>query len=139
MEKSAILKNCWIVVNKCKRSNFIALQAHFIQVSKPWGIEFGDLPIYNQDYSNFLNSEKIQIITLHHRHTRNAIICRVKVYSFQFKGLCLMKSSSETLQNLPYFIHTKTQSCFFHFSFRATLLFPLMNALVYVDIDQGIH
>ena len=27
----------------------------------------------------------------------------------------------------------------FHFSFRATLFFPLMNALVYVDIDQGIH
>ena len=26
----------------------------------------------------------------------------------------------------------------FHFSFRATLFFPLMNALVYVDIDQGI-
>ena len=25
------------------------------------------------------------------------------------------------------------------FSFRATLLFPLMNALVYVDIDQGIY
>ena len=25
------------------------------------------------------------------------------------------------------------------FSFCATLFFPLMNALVYVDIDQGIH
>ena len=35
--------------------------------------------------------------------------------------------------------YTKTQSCFFHFSFRATLFFPLMNALVYVDIDLGIH
>ena len=46
-----------------------------------------------------------------------------------------MKWPGETLQNLPYFIYTKTQSCFFHFSFRATLFFPLMNALVYVDID----
>ena len=27
--------------------------------------------------------------------------------------------------------YTKTQSCFFRFSFRATLLFFLMNALVY--------
>ena len=26
-----------------------------------------------------------------------------------------------------------------HFSFRATLFFPLMNALDYVDRDQGIH
>ena len=30
-------------------------------------------------------------------------------------------------------------SSFFHFSFRATLSFTLMNALVYVDIAQGIH
>ena len=43
------------------------------------------------------------------------------------------------LQNLPYFMYMKTQSCFFHVSFRATLYFSLMNALVYVDIDQGIH
>ena len=27
----------------------------------------------------------------------------------------------------------------FAFSFRATLLFSLMNALVYLDIDRGIH
>ena len=57
----------------------------------------------------------------------------------QFEGLCSMKSSSETLQNLPYFYHMKTHVVFFPFSFRATLFFPLMNALVYVDIDQGIH
>ena len=60
-------------------------------------------------------------------------------HSYRFQGLCLTKRSSETLQNLPYFIYTITQSCFFHFSFRATLFFPQMNALVYVDIDQGIH
>ena len=42
-----------------------------------------------------------------------------------------MKSSIETLQNFPYFIYTKTQSCFFHLSFHAILFFPLMNALVY--------
>ena len=35
--------------------------------------------------------------------------------------------------------NTKTQSCFFRFSFRATLLFSLMNAPVYVDIDLSIH
>ena len=39
-------------------------------------------------------------------------------------------AKSETLQNLPYFIYTKTQSCFFYFSFNAILLFSLMNALV---------
>ena len=37
--------------------------------------------------------------------------------------------------------YVKENPCsFFHFSFRATLYFYLMNALVYVvDIDQGIH
>ena len=37
------------------------------------------------------------------------------------------------LQNLPYFCH-ENPCRFFHFSFHATLFFPLMNALVYVDI-----
>ena len=29
----------------------------------------------------------------------------LRLHSSQFQGLCLMKSSSETLQNLPYFIY----------------------------------
>ena len=55
------------------------------------------------------------------------------------RGLCLMKSSSKMLQYLPYFIYTKTQSWFFHLSFCAALFFPLMNAKVYVEMDQAIH
>ena len=44
-----------------------------------------------------------------------------------------------SLQNLPYFIQVYEKSTLlFCFSFHATLLFPLMNALVYVDIDQSI-
>ena len=46
------------------------------------------------------------------------------VYTLEKRGFCLMKSSSETLQNLPYFIYMKTQTCFSHFSFHATLFFP---------------
>ena len=53
-----------------------------------------------------------------------SIVLQLYYHSSQFHSLCLTKSSSETLQNLPYFIYTKTQSCFFHFSFSATLLFP---------------
>ena len=39
--------------------------------------------------------------------------------------------------HISYNYNTKTHSCFFHL----VLLYicPLMNALVYVDIDQGIH
>ena len=37
------------------------------------------------------------------------------------------------------FMEKENPSSFFRFSFRATLNFPLMNALVYVDIAQGIH
>ena len=47
-----------------------------------------------------------------------------------------MKLSSKTLQKLPYFWNMKTRVVF---SFHATLFFPLMNTLAFVDIDQGIH
>ena len=43
-----------------------------------------------------------------------------KLHSSEIRGLSSTKCSSETLQNLLYFMY-------------------LMNALVYVDIDQGIH
>ena len=50
-----------------------------------------------------------------------------------------MKLSSKMLQILPYFWNTKTQIVFFRFSFRATFFFFIVEALVSVDIDQGIH
>ena len=56
-------------------------------------------------------------------------------HSSELRGFCLMKWPGEMLQNLPYFIYTKTQICFFRFSFHATLLFSLVNA----HIDRGIH
>ena len=61
------------------------------------------------------------------------------IHSSEIRSLCLVKWLSETLQNLPYFIHTKTQSCFFSFSFCAALFFSPNNALVYVNTDQDIH
>ena len=62
-----------------------------------------------------------------------------RLHSSQFQSLCLTKCSSETLQNFPYIIYTRTQSCFFRFSFCVTLYFYLMNALVYVDIDVSLE
>ena len=58
-------------------------------------------------------------------------------HSSQNRGLFLKKCLSKMLQNLPYFLYMKTQSCFFCFSFLATLFFPQMNALVYVDTDHS--
>ena len=54
-------------------------------------------------------------------------------HSSEIRGLRSTKCSSETLQNLLYFMHKKTHVVFFRFSFRATLYFYLINALVYVD------
>ena len=68
-------------------------------------------------------------------HTVHYILQYYTYRSLEIGGLCLMKCPSEILQNLPYFYHMKTHIVFFCFSFRATLFFPLMNALVYVDID----
>ena len=38
-----------------------------------------------------------------------------------------------------FYVYENPKLLFPFFSFRVTLLFSLMNALVYVDIDQGIH
>ena len=67
--------------------------------------------------------------------------CEYSMYnhSFQFQGLCWTKISRETLQNLPYFMYTKTQYLPFPFFISCYFTFFLMNILVYVDIDQGIH
>ena len=60
------------------------------------------------------------------------------VHSSEIRSLCLMKWPSEMLQNLPHFWNMKIHVIFFVFHFML-LFFTLMNALIYVDIDQGIH
>ena len=51
------------------------------------------------------------------------------------EALALVPISHEPVAVFPLFsIHQGVP-----FSFRATLCFYLMNALVYFDIDQGIH
>ena len=49
-----------------------------------------------------------------------------------------VKGKVLNIQNLPYFWNTKTHVVFFVFHFEQKKI-SLMNALVYVDIDQGIH
>ena len=58
----------------------------------------------------------------------------------QMNVLCSSLNSEEMLQNFLYLFKKKTQVVFFRFFiFRATFIFSFMNALVYVDIDKGIH
>ena len=52
---------------------------------------------------------------------KNSIVNHCIDHSSEIRGFSLMKWPDETLQNLPYFIYTKTQSCFFHF---VLLYFP---------------
>ena len=52
----------------------------------------------------------------------------------------LMKCFSEMLQNLSYFWNTQNPAhVVFFFHFVLLYFFSLMNALVYVNIDLGIH
>ena len=86
---------------------------------------------------NFSNFRALSISRL---NTHIGDINLYKSHFSQFQSLCLTKSSSETLQNLPYFILMgKTQSYFFCFSICANLIHFLMNSIVYVGIDQGIR
>ena len=46
-------------------------------------------------------------------------------YTIQKKeGYARLKVPAKHFKILPYFIHMKTQNCFFHFSFHANLFFP---------------
>ena len=59
--------------------------------------------------------------------------------SSEKRGLCSTFRPREMLQNLLCLWIKKMQVVLFCFSFRATLSSTLMNALVYVDIHQGIY
>ena len=81
------------------------------------------------------------------RHERLIYLYRVCIKSrylyygplLRKKGLYLMKCSSEMLQNLPHFLELRKPTSFFFF-ISCYFIFPLLiNALVYVDINQGIH
>ena len=64
------------------------------------------------------------------------------MHSSEIRVLCLMKCSSETIQNLPYFWNMKNHVDFFIFHFILLYFFPNecpLRSLVYVNIDQGIH
>ena len=51
------------------------------------------------------------------------------------KRLMLDEKFQQNASNFAIFYINENPKLFFHFSFGATLFFPLMNALVYVDID----
>ena len=68
----------------------------------------------------------------------SAIFILPSWYTSEIRGLCLMICSSETLQNLPYFWNTKTHADFLFFN-SCCFILSQINALVYVNIDQGIH
>ena len=57
----------------------------------------------------------------------------------QNKFLALKFKFRRYASKFPIFILKENPSSFFRFSFPATFIFPFMNALVYVNIVQGIH
>ena len=109
-----------------------------LAIISPGGKKILPFGPFSKDFLSPLSvNDDTKIIFLRGRDISSS---NISFHSSEKRGLCLMKSSSETLQNLPYFIYyMKTQSRFFHFSFHATLIFSLMNALVFVDIEQDIH
>ena len=61
-------------------------------------------------------------------------------HSSEIRGLCLKKCPSKTLQNLPYFIHMyENLKLLFPFFISCNFIFPLIIALVYGNIGQGIR
>ena len=54
-------------------------------------------------------------------------------HSSQFQGLCSTKSSNKMLQDLPYIYIYENPKLLFPFLVSCYIIFPLMNALVYVN------
>ena len=81
-----------------------------------------------------------------HPKPNSFILCPCLLYvdivnhTSKMNDLCSSLNSEEMLQNFLYLYKKKTQvPSLFGFSIWATFIFPFMNALVYFDIDQGIH
>ena len=51
----------------------------------------------------------------------------------------LDEMTKQNASKFALFLEYKKTTRFFRFSFHATLFFPLINAVVYVDIDHNIH
>ena len=58
---------------------------------------------------------------------------------FRKKMFALNEMFQQNASKFAIFYVSENTCSFFRFSFRATLYFCLINALVYVDINQGIH
>ena len=58
---------------------------------------------------------------------------------FRNKEFLVNLKTERNASKFAMFMEKENTRIFFRFSFRATFIFPFMNALVYVDMDQGIH
>ena len=58
---------------------------------------------------------------------------------FRNKRFALNEMIQRNASKFAILLEYQNPHTFFRISFHATLIFPLMNAMVYVDIDQGIH
>ena len=81
-------------------------------------------------YANPHSTDVCEIISRMTNHSGDASPLQTIFHSSEVRGLCSTKCSSEMLQNLLYFMYKKTHVFFVCFSFRATLYFYLMNALI---------
>ena len=71
---------------------------------------------------------------------RNFIVFGLGISLFRNKRFVLNEMFQQNTSKFAiFFWNMKTHVVFYRFSFGVTLFLPLMNALVYVNIDQGIH
>ena len=86
--------------------------------------------------NSLLLSIKAQWLTVIENYT---ILKQYTHYSLEERGLLSTFCSGEMLRILPYFMYKKTPAVFCLFFISCNFQFYLMNSMVYVDIDQGIH
>ena len=86
----------------------ILLKYYLVQYSA--SIELNSLQFFSQADSTYVQTHTKTYISFltswGHAHLKTPL--GVSQHSSEIRGLCLMKCSSETLQNLPYFLNSKT-------------------------------
>ena len=130
---------CSIVIDFLREKNatlFISAMGKILLISNWIYRQMSKLISNHETYTKLIFCERLMCGTIYTfaqklNDKREKLPKRdIHMHSSEIRGLCLMKWPSKTLQNLPYFIYMKTQSCFSRFSFLATyFIFSLMNAL----------
>ena len=126
-DKEHLLKLCWLMLH-ISNTGYYHLLIH----------EKVNFTIHIQCLY-FLEFCIFFIFLLNHKTDQHIDSLSMPISLFRNKRFMLDETTQQYTSKFTMFWNTKTHIVFFVFHFMLLNYFPLMNALDYIDIDQGIH